>query len=251
MTKETKKQNVAYSLAEATEWIERGENGRPVRPIVTQGHRKPVGKFVSLKCGMAMPWESFHELHLMWLSEADTCVERFLAQPFRMFFTVKGESKVMKYVPDLERRFTDGRVEVVEIKRTVDEATREQFYADKLARARRYGGRHGFRFRVMTAEKHIAGIALRNAEAIVRDRFTAVTIADLEAFYTAAGSRRTGSLPFAKTVEILSARGDRFDPCAKAKLHAMIVRRVASLDITRPVKDDTPITMTDTRRRAA
>src|ERR1700730_3502225 len=71
-----------FMLAKAR--VVRGTRGRPIRTIVEQGHRKPVGKFASLKSGRAMPWASFAELYLMWISEADTAVRRFLSQPFRL-----------------------------------------------------------------------------------------------------------------------------------------------------------------------
>lgn len=251
MFTETEKQNLAYRFAIAKAGIVRGEQGRAIRTIVEQGHRKPVGKFVSLKCGVAMPWESFHELHLMWLSEADTSVERFLAQPFRMWFKVGGKSKMITYVPDFERRLAGGRWEVIEVKKTKDQAAREPDYAEKMARARMLGHTEGFRFRVMTAEKHIRGVALRNAEAIVRDRFTTVTTRDAEAFREAVESEGGGVAPYRRAIEKLSASGNRFDPLAKAKLHALVVRRIANFDIRRPVKDETPVRLISARRRAA
>jgi hypothetical protein len=233
------KQNLAYMFARAKAGIERGVKGRPVRTIVERGYGNPVGRFVSLKCGMAMPWGSFRELHAIWLSEADSSVERYLVRPFRIWFRVDGTSKTIDYFPHLERRLTNNRWEVIEIGRSLEEVSRDPHYERKLAKARQLAHVEGFHFRVMTAEEHLAGPALRNAEAIVRDRFTHVTTADMEAFVTAA--QRGGAMPFAKAIEVLSHRRDRFDSTARAKLHALIVRRVAGVHIGRPITHDSSV----------
>lgn len=251
MPTETEKQNVAYTVAIKKAGIERGIQGRPVRSIVERGHRKPVGKFASLKCGMAMPWESFHELHLMWLSEADASVESYLAQPFRMWFRLTGMSRPIDYFPDLERRLTGGRWEVIEVKRTRDEVTDEPYYERKIGMARKIGRVEGFHFRVMTAEDHIdVGPRLKNAEAIVRDRWTTITAADKEAFLSAA-ERHGRALPYARAVEVLSPFDDRFDPIGRARLHALVVRRIAWIDIYRPIGADAPVRAVEGRKRAA
>lgn len=249
MATETEKQNLAYTFARKKAGIVRGEHGRPVRTIVERGHRKPVGKFASLKCGMAMPWESFHELHLMWLSEADASVESYLAQPFRMWFRMKGISRTVEYFPDLERRLTGGRWEVIEVKQSREEVSEEPYYERKIAMARKVGRVEGFHFRVMTAEDHIGGIPLENAKTIVRDRWTEITTADKEAFMSAAECG--GVLPFAKAVEALSPFGDRFDTFGRAKLHALIVRRLARVDIRRPIRADTPVHLVAMKKRTA
>lgn len=234
MSTEIETQNVAYTFATAKAGIDRGEKGRTIQTIVERGYRKPVGRFVSLKCGIAMPWESFDELHAIWLSEADSTVERYLARPFRIWFRVEG-SKAVDYFPDLERRLSDGRWEVIEVKRSRDEMSLERDYERKLAKVRQLAQVEGFHFRVMTAEEDLAGPALGNAQAITRDRFTQVTTADVEAFVTAA-QRGSGAMPLAKAIEILSFHTDRFDPTARAKLHALIVRRVAGVDLSQPMK---------------
>jgi hypothetical protein len=239
MSTEMEKQNLAYTFGRAKAGIERGEKGRPVRTIVGRGFRKPVGRFVSLKSGMAMPWESFRELHAIWLSEADSSVEWYLVRPFRIWFRVDGTSKTIDYLPHLERRLSNNRWEVIEIGRSLEEVWRDPHYERKLAKARQLAHVEGFHFRVMTAEEHLTGPALRNAEAIVRDRFTHVTTADMEAFVTAA--QRGGAMPFAKAIEVLSHCGDRFDPTARAKLHALIVRRVAGVHIGRPITHDSSV----------
>jgi hypothetical protein len=197
---EIEKQSLAYAFARAEVGIERGEKGRPARTIAERGYRKPVGRFVSLKCGMAMPWESVHELRAIWLSEADSGVERYLVRPFRIWFHVEGMSKTIDYSPHLERRLSNNRWEVIELERSQDEVSREPHYERKLAKARQLAPVEGFHFRVMTAEEHLAGPALRNAEAIVRDRFTQVTTADVEAFIAAA--QRGGAMPLAKAIEV-------------------------------------------------
>jgi hypothetical protein len=101
----------------------------------------------------------------------------------------------------------------------------------------------------MTAEDHIEGLRLENAWAIVRDRWTEITTADQETFLSAV--ERGGSLSFAKAVEVLSPFNDRFDTIGQAKLHALIVRRLAHVDIYRPIGADTPVRVLAAKNRAA
>lgn len=163
MSTEMEKQNVAYTFARAKAGFDRGENGRSIRTIVERGYRKPVGRFVSLKCGMVMPWESFLELYAIWLSEADSSVEPYLVRPIRIWFRIEGMSKTIDYFPHLERRLSNNRWEI-EVERSPDEVSREPHYERKLAKARQLAHVEGFHFRVMTAEEHLAGPAFRNAK---------------------------------------------------------------------------------------
>lgn len=228
--------------------IVRGARGFPIRNTAAQGHAKPTGIFMSRKSGRAMPWESFHELHLMWISETDTAVLRFLAQPLRLELYVRGCARPIIYFPDIERVLDSGAVEIVEVKRTRDEIQRDPFYAFKIRMARKVFEAAGYRFRVMTAEDHIgAEPRLANAKMIKLDRYTRLTTADIIRLHEAMEQGR-GNLAYGKAIEVLGAGGVR-DADARAKLHASIVQRLASIDLCRRITSDSPITEVKTVRR--
>lgn len=229
--------------------IVRGARGFPIRDNAAMGHTKPTGMFMSLKSGRAMPWESFHELHLMWISEADTAVVRFLAQPLRLELFVRHRAKPIMYFPDIERGLAGGAVEIIEVKRSLDEVDRDPNYALKIERAKKAFRAEGFRFRIMTAEDHIdLQPRLANARTIVLDRFTKVPDIDklrLGEALDAAG----GSLAYGKATEVLSHRGDPRDHDARAKIHASVVRRTVSIDLKRRLTLDSPVTEVRNMRR--
>jgi hypothetical protein len=225
-----------------------GARGFPIRNVAAQGHTKPTGIFMSRKCGRAMPWESFHELHLMWISECDTAVWRFLAQPFRLEFYVRNRAKPIVYFPDIERELDGGTIEVIEVKKTKEQINRDPFYAFKIEMAKKVFRTAGYRFRIMTADDHI-GIEPRlgNAKMIKLDRFTKLETADIIRLHEAIEHAR-GNLPYGKAIEVLGAGGVRHAD-ARAKLHASIVQRLASIDLNRRITFDSPITEVKTVRR--
>lgn len=211
--------------------IIRGKNGSPIRTIVERNHSKPTGLFVSLKSGGAQPWEAIDERHWMWISEADWKVRHYLMQPFRMEFHFDKGDKLV-YFPDCERTLDDG-VEIVEIKKTAAEATRDPHYAFKIALARKACQAKGWKFRIVTAEKHILpGYLLENARLIRLDRFTRVTSED-HLRLDEAMEKSHGRLTYGEAVAALSRRNDSWDRDGTARLHALIARRVVCVDLTR------------------
>ena len=183
--------------------IVHGARGFPIRNNAAQGHTKPTGIFMSRKCGRAMPWESFHELHLMWISECDTAVRRFLVQPLRLEIYVRNRANPIMYFPDVERRFDDGVIEVVEVKKTKEEVGRDPFYALKIEMAKKVFRTAQYRFRIMTAEDHIEiELRLGNAKTIKFDRSTKLETVDIIRLQEALAHAR-GSVAYGKAIEVL------------------------------------------------
>lgn len=210
--------------------IIRGKDGTPIRTIVERAHAKPTGSFVSLKAGCALPWESVDERHFMWISEVDFRVRNFVAQPFRMEFWFE-DGEMIAYFPDIERTL-DGAIEIVEVKKTQSEAARDPYYAFKLARAQGLPGK-GWKFRVIAADKHILpGHLLDNVRLVRLDRLTRVSSEDHLRLGEAMEKGR-GKLTYGEAVAALSVRSDPWDRDGLAKLHALIVRRVGRVDLTR------------------
>ncbi|MGO3928358.1 hypothetical protein NP284_08605 [Rhodopseudomonas pseudopalustris] len=218
--------------------IVRAEEGGPIRTFVERGHRKPVGKFNSAKNGRAHPWEAVNERHLLWISEVDPKVVTYLAQPWRLEISLRGEQRKLIYFPDLERQIDTGSVEVIEVKKEIEEICKDPQYAFKIKVARKACAALGYKFRVLTPENYIHGPRLENAVSIKRDRNAALTTADLlkfeEAMAAAGGTSTWGGL-----VAALSVDGDPFDGHARRKLHALIIRRLAAIDIDRRIRPTT------------
>ena len=110
---------------------------------------------MSRKCGFAMPWVSLHELHLMWISESNAAVRRFLSQPLRLELYVRHRAKPIMYFPDIERELDGGAIEVIEVKKTKEEVDRDPFYAFKIEKAKEAFRVEGIRFRILTAGDYI------------------------------------------------------------------------------------------------
>lgn len=215
-----------------------GPDGGPAREIPLRA-RKPIGRYVSRKMGRAMKWESFHERHLMWIAEADPQVVQYVEQPHKVVFRLK--ERLLRYTPDMLRVFADGRKEVIEVKRTRAEAEREPFYAEKLEVAREAYVHKNIKFRVLTADEDIEIEPLfANAKSIQADRFVRYETLD-ELKLREAISTGCGAIPYARAIETISETGSRYDVYARARVHSMIVARVASLDITMPIGPETLI----------
>ncbi|MGY3618451.1 hypothetical protein [Bradyrhizobium sp. USDA 10063] len=219
----------------------RGKGGAPIRTIVERAHAKPTDAFVSLKAGCALPWESIDERHFMWISEVDFRVRSFVAQPFRMECWFEGGG-MMAYFPDIERTL-DGAIEIIEIKKTQCEAARDPYYAFKLSLARKACQAKGWKFRVIAADKHILpGHLLDNVRLVRLDRRTRVASEDHLQFGQAMDEGR-GKLTYGEAVATLSGRNEPWDRDAVAKLHALIVKRLVCIDLTRRLTQNSAVVL--------
>jgi len=213
--------------------IVRGQGGCPIRTILENNYSRPTGTTISLKCGAVFPWDAYDEARLMWISEADFRIHSYLAQPFRMEFYLSNASKLV-YFPDLER-VTEDDVEIVEVKKTLDEAKREPEYAFKLHLARRVCALRGWKFRVVSAEDEIRQEPLLDNVRLVRmHRFTRLQSLDYLQLDQAA-SQNAGRLTWGEAAAVLGRRSDPWDRNGIAKLCAMIVRRHVCVDLSLPL----------------
>lgn len=235
----TKKFPVNGRLVEVR--IVRAKGGGPIRTIVEHALAKPTGNFYSLKSGRAQPWDAVDERHLMWISEIDPRVRTFTAQPFRMEFVFQA-GEIITYFPDLERILDDPpEVEVIEVKKTIKEASRDPDYAAKLFLARKACQAKGWKFRIIAADTYIRpGHLLDNARLIRLDRLTRLVTEDHLRMGEAMEKSR-GTLTYGKAVAVLSGHDDPWDRDATAKLHAMIARRVVAIDLTCRLTQETRV----------
>ncbi|WP_128089568.1 hypothetical protein [Bradyrhizobium viridifuturi] len=108
----------------------------------------------------------------MMISEADTAVERFLAQPHRLEIRVEGGRRRLDYFPDLMRRMADGTIEIIEVKKSRDEIDADPDYAFKIAKAARVYEAVGLTLRIVTADDDVdIDPLLPNAQSIFADKF--------------------------------------------------------------------------------
>jgi hypothetical protein len=210
--------------------IIRARGGGPIRTILAATHGRPTGTFVSAKNGKTLPWDAIDERNCMWIWEADFRTRSYMAQPFRMEFWLNDSSKLV-YFPDFERAVDDD-VEIVEIKKTAEEARREPRYQFKLSLARKVCSARGWKFRVISAEDEIhKGSLLENARLVRMHRFTSISNEDYIRLGQAA-AQRAGHLTWGEAVAVLSRRDDAWDPNGVARLCALIVRRHVRVDLS-------------------
>jgi hypothetical protein len=90
---------------------------------ITNGGKKVIGKFPSLKMGRAVWWESQIERDFIYFLEADTGITEYKEQPLKIWYSWEG--KRHKYTPDyFVRRY--GRKQIYEVK-DYETASSEEF----------------------------------------------------------------------------------------------------------------------------
>lgn len=224
--------------------IVRAKGGGPIRTVIQAVRKIPTGEFPSLKAGMALPWEGISERYYVWVCEVDWNVRTYMMQPFRMDFHMS-DGSVLLYFPDCERFLADNAVEIVEIKKTAKELSREPDYGFKLWLARRVCQMRGWSFRTFVAdEDFVKGRLLANARRIRMNRTTTVSSEDFirlgEAF-----RRAGGQMTWAGAVAALSRTDDEWSPNGIARLEALIVRRYVRVDISLRIIQQTPVVLTE------
>jgi hypothetical protein len=229
-------------IVEAPDW-------HPIRTFVEKAHNKPVGRLVSRKSKRAMPWEGFGERHLMMISEADTAVERFLAQPHRLEIRVEGRlRRQLDYFPDLMRRMADGTIEIIEIKKTQAEIDEDPDYAFKIAKARSVYAAVGWNFRIVASEDEVdIHPLLPNALMIFADKFAYIGTRERIAMEETFESK--GAIAYGKAIETIAAAGEFPEERARKVLHALVCTRSAAVDIKTKITRDSAVTKPATRGR--
>jgi len=215
-------------------------NGGPIRTITGRALLRPNGRFPSRKAWRVLPFEAMHERALMWICEADPSIKTFLSQPHRLEMNI-GEARPLVYFPDLMWESADGRIEIIETKKTLSEVRRDPRYEMKLELARWVYEREGWSYRVLDEKTIFAEPRWSNARAIVTDRHTVLSSRDKLRLIE---RLQQGPITYGKAIATLSVSDSPFDPVARAKLHAMFVRRQAHIDISQVIRISTAITAT-------
>jgi hypothetical protein len=206
------------------------EGGLPVRAIVTGRRSRRTGAYFSVKCGYAVPWESGNELRAIYDAEVRTDVVRYRVQPHTLHL---GDGKgVRQYTPDLELQLIDGTIEIVEVKgRFIEDADPQ--YSEKLNAARKVYAITGHKFRVIEYDQ------CRDAQSKAVDEVQAyrrVVITPGDTIAIAELFRTEDQLPLG-CISLGSGNGivDR------AKLCAMMVRRIVDIDLSKGLRADSMV----------
>ena len=214
--------------------------GGPVRMIISGRHRKPTGRYASVKAGRALPWEDRAERMFFWLCEADTAVARYLAQPHGLAIKVAGRARPLLYYPDVRRDMADGRVEIREIKsRAARSRLRDPDYQLKLDLAGEVYARLGWDFAVLHQADDIERPRQRfaTAQEIQRRRRVRVDTRDRFALIEAI-EREGGVAPLGTIVGVLGG-----EPLGRAKAYAAVVRRIVHVPLDQRLAADTPVSL--------
>lgn len=206
---------------------------RPIRTIVTGRRRIVTGFYNSRKTGRRHPFESMNEQAFCMLSEVDTRVVDYRAQPFRFEFVLDGVKRI--YIPDCARLLDDGQIEVIEVK-SDRRALSEPDYADKLLAVDEICRRQGWTFKFVTRSQIVEPAArYRNIDEVQSRRMVAF---DASHTYLVGDllDQHGGCAPLGMLAETL---GDR--RVGSAILKAMMVARQVNIDLAEPLHADTAV----------
>lgn len=231
--KEPGSERRAPAPTEITRRIVRPLRAGSLRTIITGTKCKPTGVYNSVKTGLVQPYESQYELLFMKICEADWHVSEWTAQPCR--FEIVDEEFRLDYFPDFQVVRSNAQIEYVEIKRSeTDEVLGD--VARKLDLMKGFCESIGSQFRIVDLTDLSVEPRLSNAEAIQRDAHTKITVDDTfkltQAFRDYAGN----AVPYGKAVDLLGG-----GIIGRKKLHSMIVRRGAAIDISQSITANTPV----------
>ncbi|MCW6509866.1 hypothetical protein [Lichenifustis flavocetrariae] len=207
--------------------------GGPIRLIITGRKVIPTGRWYSTKNGRCMPWESKAERDLCIVAEADTDVIRFLVQPHRLEIDV-GEARPLVYIPDAEHVLASGVTEIIEVKRAGEKL--EPDYERKLELAAEIYRGLGWRFRIMRDAEIRREPRFPNAKIIASHGPTLVTSEETLAALDLID--RPGGSTYGCVGDVLGG-----GPQGVARLHALVVRRLLTFDLDRPIRSNIPVTL--------
>jgi hypothetical protein len=199
-----------------------------------------------MKARRAMPCEASHEEKLVYISEADARVVDYLTQPHRLEMYPTNSRRKLVYFPDMWRQMSDGSIEIVETKKTWAEVHRKPEYTTKLKWAKRVYEQLNYTFRIVTEEDYLSvGPLTQNAKMIALDNKTAWRTEDRLRLLGAFSDAGVSSIGYGEAINSLVA-ADRDKIHATAILHAMIVRRIVSIDIHSVIDINSPVTLLET-----
>jgi len=209
-------------------------DGSPIRSVITGRRVMVTGFYSSRKAGRALPYEGMNEQALLKRCEVETAVVDYRSQPFRFELVIDGAKRI--YIADCVRLLSDGSVEVLEVKGRLKQLSPPE-YVEKLNLVREICERLGWQFRILS-HRHLyepevvyANIDLIQSRRTVRfDQIQAYRALEVI-------EREGGAAPLGRVADAIATR-----PLGMAIAQAMMVRRLLSIDLTRPLNADSKVT---------
>lgn len=145
------------------------EHGGHARPVINRGQQHLRSRMSSRKTGLQQVVEGRGHRDLTMWNEVNPPVLDFQAHPFLIWGQVGGEP--FDYYPDHIRLMRDGRIELIEVKRTPEDLADSE-YRRKLGAVAEIARRGGWSFRILY-HADITGPRwrMRNVEAVYSRRF--------------------------------------------------------------------------------
>lgn len=207
----------------------------PIRPITNGRQTKPVGRYYSLKNGGSAPWESRNELRALYHAEISTDVLTYRVQPHTLKFVIDGVAR--SYTPDREEKLVGGQERVIEVKDAF-EAENDPDYSEKLEHAHAVYRLSGKLFRIQERAEIEARPLFDAVELIQGFRRTAVTVQDILLVQDKFSGHDV--LPLGEVRDLFKSA-----PLGFAKLSAMMVRRILTLDLSHRLCSETSVRLVD------
>jgi len=181
--------------------------------------------------GKAVEHESALERDFVTLTSFLDASAMITSQPVTIWF---GDGSPRRYTPDFWVAWSDGRLELVEVKYRTDLRANWARLRPGFVAARGWAREHGARFRIAT-ERGIRGPLLDNAKRLLPLRSTPFDVTALNTVLSIARA-----LPTPTFGEIVAAMpGDR--AAALTAVWRAIARGLLLVDLAAPVHRDTPV----------
>lgn len=189
----------------------------------TNGGRKNIGKFPSLKNRRAIWYESLLERDYMYLLEIDPDVISFDSQPFRIRYFIDKEPH--HYTPDI-RVVKKNITEIVEVK--PERKTLEAEFISLVKRIAPICAREGFKYRVATEATIRMEPRLSNIKVLFKYCRTDITFQDQADLYRFFSTRKEATV---KEIQEFLLPSDQ----AKQITYALIFWGLISTDLNKVI----------------
>jgi hypothetical protein len=246
--------------------VHESETDGPSRRLITGREPHPTGSIVCVKAAFrAVTWESMgSEMPLIPLAEVSSAILSLKSQPHRLDMKVEGgKSHILRFFPDfgfvvdarlldeLERGepfwaaalrwepkqgSSDWRTLIVETKRDDDRRAKDPDYLHKLDLAHEFYRRIGWSFAHLRASKDLPGGEVAQGVKRVWSRaMTRVTVLDVaRVSHVIEGAG--GCVPYEEASAAVEP-----GPTGRSKLHALHVRRVVRIDLSKGLTSASPV----------
>jgi hypothetical protein len=190
---------------------------------ITNGGRKVIGKFPSIKMGKMVWWESQIERDHLYLVEFDTDVLSYEEQPLKIRYYIDGEAHI--YTPDL-RVVRTFKKQIVEVKDW--ESAQKDEYIELFRRVAPICQREGYEFVVVTDRDIRIQPRLNNIKLIYKYAKTPVTSVHQIHLYSSFSD--SAALTLGEITRGFASKG-----IPGSVVYAFIYRGILSVDLMQPI----------------